>query len=57
MYDANPEKISKGIIEILDNPQKKEHILKGCKETKKLLGETHCVVEVAKEIKNELVGE
>ena len=54
MYDANPEKIKNCINEILDNPQKREHIIKGCKETKELLGKTHCVEVVAKIIKNEL---
>ena len=57
MYDATPEKISKGIIEILDNPKKRTHILKGCAKTKELLGNLHCVEEVAKIIKNELIGE
>ena len=57
MFDATSEKIKNGICEILDNPSKKEHILKGCKKTKELLGDTHCVEEVAKVIKKELIGE
>lgn len=57
MYDATAEKISNGIIEILDNPKKRAHILKGCAKTKELLGTMHCVEEVAKVIKNELIGE
>ena len=57
MYDATPNKIAKGIIEILDNPKKRAHILKGCARTKELLGNKHCVEEVAHIIKNELIGE
>ena len=57
MYDATPDKISKGIIEILDNPKKRMHILKGCDKTKELLGKKHCVEEVAKIIQKELIGE
>lgn len=56
MYDATPSNISKCINEILDNNSKKEHILNGCRITKQLLGDAHCVVEVAKIIKKELVG-
>ena len=57
MYDATSEKIANGIIEILDNPKKREHILKGCEKTRQLLGQKHCVEEVAHVIKNELIGE
>ena len=57
MFDSTPEKIKNGICEILDNPSKKEHILEGCKKTKELLGDKHCVEEVAKIIKKELIGE
>lgn len=57
MYDATPEKISNGIIEILDNPKKRAHILKGCAKTRELLGNMHCVEEVAKVIQNEFIGE
>ena len=57
MYDATPEKISNGICQILDNPKKRAHILKGCAKTKELLGTIHCVEEVARVIKNELIGE
>jgi len=57
MFKANPENIAKGINEILDNPKKKAHILKGCAKTKELLGQKHCVEEVAKIIKSELIGE
>lgn len=57
MFDATSEKISNGILEILNNPKKRAHILKGCAKTKELLGQMHCVEEVAKIIKNELIGE
>ena len=54
MFDATKEKISKGILEILDNSKKRQHIIEGCKLTKDLLSEKHCVVEVAKVIEKEL---
>lgn len=57
MFDANPNKISKAVIEILNNKEKREHILEGCKQTKELLDTKHCVEEVAKSIKKELTGE
>lgn len=57
MYDATAQNISKGIIEILDNPKKREHVLKGCAKTRELLGNTHCVQEVASIIKKELIEE
>ena len=55
MFDATAENISKGIIEILDNPRKREHILNGCARTRELLGTMHCVERVAEIVKNELV--
>lgn len=57
MYDATPKKIENCINEILDNPKKRDYIIQGCKETKELLGKTHCIVEVAKIIKEELSKE
>lgn len=57
MFKATPENISNCINEILDNPEKRNYILEGCKKTKELLGKTHCVEEVAKEIFKELKGE
>lgn len=57
MFDAKPEKIANGINEILNNPKKRAHILKGCAKTKELLGDKHCVEEVAKIIKKELIEE
>lgn len=56
-YDATPEKISKEICELLDNEQKRNHVIEGCKKTKELLGQTHCVHEVALVIEKELIGE
>ena len=57
MYDATPKKIENCINEILDNPKKRDYIIQGCKKTKELLGKTHCIVEVAKIIKEELSKE
>lgn len=57
MFDATPEKISKGVIDILDNPKKRAHILKGLAKTRELIGESHCAKEVALIIKKELTGE
>lgn len=57
MFDATEEKIAKGIIEIINNPKKRDYILKGCAKTRELIGSKHCVEEVAKIIKNELIGE
>lgn len=56
-YNATAEKISKGICELLDNEEKRNYVIEGCKKTKELLGKTHCVYEVAQVIKNELIGE
>ena len=57
MFSATPKNIANGVIQILDNPKKKAHILKGCAKTRELLGNKHCVEEVAKVIKIELIGE
>lgn len=57
MFDAEPKKISKAINEILDDNKKREFIIEGCKKTKELLGNNHCVEMVAKSIKKELIGE
>ena len=54
LMDINPDKISKCINEILDNKEKREHIIEGCKKTKELLGNTNCAYNVAKIIYNEL---
>ena len=56
MFDAKPKKIASCINEILDNPQKRNHIIEGCEKTVELLGKTHCPEVVAKCIKNELLG-
>ncbi len=57
MYSATAKNIANCTMEILNNPLKREHILTGCKLTKQLLGETHCVYNVAKIIKDELSKE
>ena len=57
MHDAKPEKIAECLIEILNNKQKRGYIIEGCKKTKKLLSDSHCVENVAKIIKKELIGE
>lgn len=54
MYDATPEKISNCINQILDNKEKRDYIIEGCKKAKELLGQKHCVEEVAKIIKEDL---
>lgn len=51
MFDCEPEKISKSIIEILDNPQKQ---IEQLGEIEQLLGKKHCAVEVANIINKEL---
>ncbi len=53
MFDAKPEKIKNCINEILDNPKKREFIIQGCKTTKQMLGQYHCVEKVAQIIKEE----
>ena len=57
MYDATPEKLAIGISKLLDDNNKISHVLNGCRETKELLGKTHCVEVVANVIRNELIGE
>lgn len=54
MYDAEPIKIASSINRILDDENKKNHIVHGCKKVKKLLGETHCVEKTAQIIYEEL---
>ena len=56
MYDATPDKISKGLLDILDNPKKRNHVIKGCKKTKELIGDANCAFNVAKIIQSELIG-
>lgn len=54
MFDACPEKIANCVNEILDNKNKRDFIIEGCRETKQLLTSAHCVEAVAKIIKKEL---
>lgn len=56
MFDATSENIKNAINEILDNEKKRNYILEGCKKTRELLTNKHCVEEVAKIIKRELEG-
>lgn len=54
MYDAEPKKIASTINEILDNEQKRNHIIEGCQKTIDMLNKGHCVENVAQIIKEEL---
>lgn len=54
MFDAEPKKIANCINQILDNKEKRNHIIEGCKKTKELLTNLHCVEQVAQSIKKEL---
>ena len=57
MFKAKPSNIAKDIELILDDKAKREHIIEGLKETKKMLTDSRCVFNVAKIIKKELSGE
>lgn len=54
MYNATSKKISDKIVMLLTDDKIKDLQIKGLEETKALLGETHCVEVVAKEIVKEL---
>jgi len=54
MFDAKPNKIAQTVNKILNSDEKRNYILTGCKKTKQLLGDKHCVQEVAKVIYEEL---
>lgn len=54
MFDATPEKISKGLLKILNEKNAREMQIAGFEETKKLLSDKHCTLEVAKVIAKEL---
>ena len=54
MFKATENNIASEINEILDNPKRRNCILDGCRLTKKMLKEGHCVENVAKIIKDEL---
>lgn len=54
MFNCTPKKISNAINKILDNKEKREFIIKGCKKTKEMLNQGECANKVANIIKNEL---
>lgn len=54
MYKATPKNIANCINQILDDNKKREYIIDGCKKTKELLTDSHCVLKVAQSIKKEL---
>ena len=57
LMDAKPEKLADCISEILDNNEKREHIIEGCRETRKLLGNHDCAKNTAQIIYRELSGD
>ncbi|MBR6298341.1 MAG: hypothetical protein IKR34_03770, partial [Candidatus Gastranaerophilales bacterium] len=54
MFDANPNKMANAVNNILDNKEKRDYIIKGCRETKELLNKGFCAYHVASIIKNDL---
>ena len=54
MFRATPKNIARDINQILDNDNKRNHIIEGCKLTKQMLNQGHCVEKVAQIIKDEL---
>ena len=54
MYDATSKKISDKIIQIIQDENERNKQLQGFDEIERLLGESHCVEVVAKEIIKEL---
>ncbi|MBR1618128.1 hypothetical protein IJ670_08265, partial [bacterium] len=54
MFRATSENIKNCVNEILDNPQKREKIIEGCKKTIELLGKTPCAQNVAQIIAKEI---
>ncbi len=57
MYDAKPNKIAQEIIKLLNDKQYREKQLEGLAQLRSMMGEKHCVEEVAKYINYELKGE
>ncbi len=57
MYDAKSDKIAQEIIKLLNNKQHREKQLEGLMQLRSLMGNKHCVEEVAKYINEELKGE
>ncbi len=56
MFKANKKNVANTLLEILDNKEKREFIVEGCKKTKELLGNYNCGKNVANAIKEELLG-
>ena len=54
MYNATPEKISNGILNIIKNEKAKEAQILGFNEVEKLLGDKHCAEVAANIISKEL---
>ncbi len=54
MFNATPQNIKNKLLLLLDDAEKREYVIKGCQDTKRLLGNKHCVEIVANIIKNDL---
>ncbi len=57
MYDACSDKIAKEIIKLLNDTSYREKQLEGLAQLRSMMGDKHCVEEVAKHIDKELKGE
>ncbi len=57
MFDATPKKIANCTNQILDDENKRKHIIKGLDEVERLITKSNCAFNVANIIKEELVGE
>ena len=55
MFRATSKNIANAINDILNDKSKQNYIIEGCKKTKQLLSAYHCVEEVAKILKKELI--
>lgn len=54
MFDSTSEKIAKGALKILNDKAAAEAQIEGLHEVRQILGDKHCVVEVAKKLNEEL---
>ena len=57
MYDAKSKDIAQEIIKLLNDGKYRENQINGLKELSSMMGDKHCVEEVAKLINRELTGE
>ena len=57
MYDAKSKDIADEIVKLLNDNNYREKQIQGLKEVSSMLGDKHCVEEVAKLINTELTGE